>query len=100
KGDVTLELQDGTVRDLLDALTQSQGYFWEREGRLIAVRRNVVRFYQIDYPQMTRSAQGTSNVVLSGQSNNNANYGFNGTPSGTQTASSNLANSAYYNGAN
>lgn len=101
KGEVTLELQDGTVRDLLDALTQSQGYYWEREGRLIAVRRNVVRFYQIDYPQMTRSAQGTSNVVLTAQSNNYANGNpYNGTVTGTQTVLSNVANSAYNNGSN
>ena len=101
KGEVTLELQDGTVRDLLDALTQSQGYYWEREGRLIAVRRNVVRFYQIDYPQMTRSAQGTSNVVLTAQSNNYANGNpYNGTVTGTQTVLSNVANSGSNNGAN
>jgi MSHA type pilus biogenesis protein MshL len=101
KGEVTLELQDGTVRDLLDALTQSQGYYWEREGRLIAVRRNVVRFYQIDYPQMTRSAQGTSNVVLTAQSNNYANGNpYNGTVTGTQTVLSNVANSGSNNGSN
>ena len=67
KGDVTLELRQGTIRDALDALTQAQGLFWERHGRLIAVRRNVTRFYEIDYPQMTRSAQGGSSVNLSAQ---------------------------------
>jgi MSHA type pilus biogenesis protein MshL len=65
KGVVTLELRDGTLREALDALTQAQGLFWERHGRLIAVRRNVTRCYEIDYPQMTRSAQGGSSVTLS-----------------------------------
>ena len=67
KGEVTIEVRNATVRDLVDALARSQGCFWEREGRLVSVRRNVVRFYEIDYPQMTRSAQGSANVVLSAQ---------------------------------
>jgi MSHA type pilus biogenesis protein MshL len=68
KGVVTMELRNGTVRDLVDALTQSQGYYWEREGPLVMVRKNVTRYYEIDYPQLARSSQGGSNVVLSAQS--------------------------------
>jgi len=67
-GSVTLEVRGGTVRDLVAALAESQGCTWEREGRLIAVRKNEVRFYEIDYPQLTRSAQGAATVVLSAQS--------------------------------
>jgi MSHA type pilus biogenesis protein MshL len=67
KGDVTLEVRGGTVKDLIDAIAKSQGCYWEREGRLIAIRRNTQRFYEIDYPQMSRSAQGSSSVVLSAQ---------------------------------
>lgn len=67
KGEVSLEVRQGTVRDIIDALARSQGLYWRREGRLIAVRRNVTRFYEIDYPQMTRSAQGGSSVNLSAQ---------------------------------
>jgi type II secretory pathway component GspD/PulD (secretin) len=78
KGDVTLEMQCGTVRDLVEALAQSQGYYWEREGNLIAIRKSAVRFYEIDYPQMTRSAQGGASVVLSAQ----AVAGLNGGPAG------------------
>ena len=67
KGDVTLEVRGGTVKDLIEALAKSQGCYWERDGRLIAIRRNTQRFYEIDYPQMSRSAQGSSSVVLSAQ---------------------------------
>src|SRR5581483_1452003 len=67
KGDVTLEVRGGTVRDLIDALAKSQGCCWERQGRLVAIRKAIIRFYEIDYPQMTRSAQGSSSVVLSAQ---------------------------------
>ena len=74
KGDVTLEVRGGTVKDLLDAIAKSQGCYWERDGRLIAVRRNTQRFYEIDYPQMSRSAQGSSSVVLSAQTGPLAGY--------------------------
>jgi MSHA biogenesis protein MshL len=85
KGDVTMELRHGTVRDLVDALTQSQGCFWERAGHLVIVRRNVTRYYEIDYPQLARSSQGGSNVVLSAQS---------GTASSSSPAAATLGNSA------
>ena len=67
KGEAAVEVRGGTVRDVVDALARCQGFYWRREGRLIAVRKNILRFYEIDYPQMTRSAQGSSNVVLSAQ---------------------------------
>jgi MSHA type pilus biogenesis protein MshL len=66
-GEAAVEVRGGTVRDVVDALARSQGFYWRREGRLIAVRKDVLRFYEIDYPQMTRSAQGSSSVVLSAQ---------------------------------
>lgn len=68
RGDVSLEFRDGTLRELIEALARSQGCYWEQEGHLIAFRRQAVRFYEIDYPQMNRSAQGASNVALSAQS--------------------------------
>jgi type II secretory pathway component GspD/PulD (secretin) len=67
RGEVTLEVRGATVRELVEALARSQGCYWEREGRLVFIRRNVTRFYEIDYPQMTRSAQGAAAVVLSAQ---------------------------------
>ena len=86
KGEVTIEARGGTVRDLIDALARSQDCYWESEGRLIAVRRNAVRFYEIDYPQMTRSAQGSSNVVLSAQNPSVGATGAAGTAAGQAAA--------------
>ena len=95
KGDVALEVKNGTVRDVIDALTRAQGFYWQREGRLIAIHRNVVRFYEIDYPQMTRSAQGSSNVVLSAQASANASsFAPSSLPAG---AASNPAGNGYLN---
>jgi len=100
KGEVNLEMRRGTLRDAIDALAQSQGFYWERDGALIAVHRSVVRFYEIDYPQMTRSAQGSSNVVLSAQAATGANGPggtfLNSTAAGS-TNSANGGNSNYQN---
>jgi MSHA type pilus biogenesis protein MshL len=90
QGEVSsIEVRDGTLRDILDALAQSQGCFWERQGRIFTIKRNAVRFYQIDYPQMTRSAQGSSNVVLTAQTGTGG--GFSG---GTAAAQASLTSSA------
>ena len=64
KGEVALEVKGGQVRDLVDALAASQGCYWRREGRLIAIRRNCVRIFEIDYPQMTRSRPGDQQCRL------------------------------------
>ncbi|HEY3758045.1 MAG TPA: secretin N-terminal domain-containing protein [Opitutaceae bacterium] len=98
---VTLTVAGGRVRDLIDALARSQGAYWERDGRVVVLRRNVLRFYPIDYPQMTRSAQGSSTVVLTAQAGaastaganaaslNSAALAANGQP--TQTDQTNLS---------
>jgi len=95
KGEVSMEMRNGTVRDAIDALAKSQGFYWERDGRLIAVRRNVVRFYEIDYPQMTRSAQGSSNVVLSAQAASSVN-GVNGAVQNGSLSAANGSNGGNY----
>ncbi len=96
KGDVTLEVRGGTVGDLIDAIAKSQGCFWVRDGRLIAIRRNTQRFYEIDYPQMSRSAQGSSSVVLSAQTGPAANAGGL-LPAGTGAQSPSSAGNAVQN---
>ncbi len=67
RGDLSIEVNGGRVRDLVDTLAQLLGAEWEVNGRLISIHRTVLRFYEIDYPQMTRSASGTSTVVLAAQ---------------------------------
>jgi MSHA type pilus biogenesis protein MshL len=89
RGDLSVEVSGGRVRDLVDTLAQLLGAEWEVNGRLISIRRNVLRFYEIDYPQMTRSASGTSTVVLAAQ-----------TPTATTgNNAAGLANSALLNSA-
>lgn len=88
RAEITLDVRGGTVRDLMDALAQSAGAYWERDGRLVLIRRNALRLYPIDYPQMTRSAQGSSSVVLSAQSVTPSTYanGSIATPAAAQVS--------------
>ncbi|HEX3729993.1 MAG TPA: hypothetical protein VHV47_09320, partial [Opitutaceae bacterium] len=74
-GEVSLEFRDGSLRELIDALAKTAGCYWELQGRVIALGRNVTRFYELDYPQMSRSSQGGSNVILSAQSGAGAGPG-------------------------
>jgi len=74
-GFVSLEMKSVTLRDVLDAISESQGGSWEKEGNLIHLHHTQQCFYEIDYPQMTRSAQGSSSVVLSAQANPGINTG-------------------------
>jgi len=89
RGDLSLEVQGGRVRDLVDTLAQSVGAEWELNGRLIVVRRNVLRFYEIDYPQMNRSASGSSTVVLAAQAASTGQNGFSGTTNAATAATAN-----------
>lgn len=66
-GEITLELRDTTVRDIVEAVAQTCGCAWEQQGRVISFRKTVTRFYQIDHPQLTRTAQGSSTITLSSQ---------------------------------
>jgi MSHA biogenesis protein MshL len=86
RGDLSLEVTGGRVRDLIDTLVQSVGAEWELSGRLIVVRRNVLRFYQIDYPQMSRSASGSSSVVLAAQASGTGPTGAGGFANGSVSA--------------
>jgi type II secretory pathway component GspD/PulD (secretin) len=69
------DARDGSLRELIDALAKTAGCYWELQGRVIALGRNVTRFYELDYPQMSRSSQGGSNVILSAQSGAGAGPG-------------------------
>ncbi len=90
-GYVSLEMKSGTLRNLIEALTESQAGSWEQQGRLIYIHHTEQCFYEIDYPQMSRSAQGSSSVVLTAQtgSNNNASNLANTNPSNTGQNTSN-----------
>lgn len=71
-GEVTVEVNHGTLRSALTALTEPGGYYYEEtpDGVTVRLRRTVL--YTIDYPQLTRSGSGSASITLGG-----ANSGYN-----------------------
>lgn len=65
-GDVTVEVGGGTLRDALAALTLPHGYYFEEQGKAVAVRQRKTVLYAIDYPQLTRSGSGSASITLGG----------------------------------
>lgn len=70
-GEVTFESQNGTVRDVIDTITNTAGYFYEESDSLVTVKRMKTVLYLIEYPQIQRKSTGTSSVSIS----SGANYG-------------------------
>ena len=78
-GDVTVELEQTTVRAALEALTVPQGLYYEETPNYVVVKRFKTVLYTIDYPQLTRRGSGNSSVTLggsngAGQSNGSSNF--------------------------
>lgn len=66
---VALEINNGTLRDVVRGLTEPYGLFAEKTGFSYSIRHFKVVNYFIDYPQLTRSGQGSSSISLTGNSN-------------------------------
>jgi MSHA biogenesis protein MshL len=88
RGEVTVEIAQGTLRTALTALTEPGGYSFEETPEGLAVRYRRTVLYTIDYPQLTRSGSGSASITLGGT---NSGYGSNGQP---QTMAPTLGNSA------
>jgi MSHA biogenesis protein MshL len=76
-GEVTAEVNHGTLRSALTALTEPGGYYFEETPDGIAVRFRRTILYAIDYPQLTRSGSGSASITLGG-ANNGGGYNQNG----------------------
>jgi len=72
-GDVTVEVQAGSLRSALVALTGPAGYFFEEEGGAVVVRKRKTVLYAIDYPQLARSGSGSASITLGGTGGNSGN---------------------------
>ncbi len=65
-GNVTLEINAGTLRQALDAVTFPLGYFFEIRDEAVVVGLHQTVLYAIDYPQLTRSGSGSASITLGG----------------------------------
>lgn len=75
-GDVTAEVNHGTLRSALAALTEPGGYSFEETADGVAVHYRRTVLYAIDYPQLTRSGSGSASITLGGA--NSGGYNQNG----------------------
>lgn len=66
KGEVTLEIEAGTLHSALGAIVGPPGYHFEETPAGIAVRTRKTVLYAIDYPQLTRSGSGSASITLGG----------------------------------
>lgn len=82
-GEVTLDLEAGTLRAALGAIVGPPGYHFEETPAGIAVRLRQTVHYTIDYPQLTRSGSGSASFTLGGASSGAGLHGGT-TPPATQ----------------
>ncbi len=75
-GEVTFEAQNSTIREVLDTITSTAGYYYEEANGLVTVKKMKTVLYLIEYPQIQRKSSGTSSVsISSGSSYNSLNAG-------------------------
>lgn len=68
-GEITVEINAGTLGGALTALTTPGGYFFEEVHGAVVVRKRKTVLYTIDYPQLSRSGSGSASVTLGGAGN-------------------------------
>jgi MSHA type pilus biogenesis protein MshL len=70
KGTVSVEMNNTTVKGVLDAILRPSGYYYEVEEGWISVSRFKTVLYAFDYPQITRTGSSSSSISLGGQGSN------------------------------
>jgi MSHA biogenesis protein MshL len=98
KGDVQLEINDGTVRDILNALTEPNGYFYEESEHFVSVKKMRTVLYTIEYPKVTRSASASTAVSMSPGSGSSSSSNSNGQNTVSTNNSSNNQNGSTNSG--
>lgn len=74
-GEITVEIDQGSLRSALAAMTEPYGFYFEENADGIVVRKQKTVLYTIDYPQLTRSGSGSASITLGGQNNGYGGYG-------------------------
>ncbi|NLH72707.1 MAG: hypothetical protein GX456_06610 [Verrucomicrobia bacterium] len=63
-GDVTLDVRDLPLEEVMRALLEAHDYFWEEKNGLIRVRATQTRMFSVDYLRMNRTGKGQSAAML------------------------------------
>ncbi len=83
QGKTSLEVNSGTVRDIINTLTEPNGFFYEERARYLAIKKTKTVPYIVEYSKAQRTAQSSSTVNLSASSSNSNSNSGNGV---TQTS--------------
>ena len=65
EGEVTVDFRDLPLDYAMRAILEANGYYFVQDGRVLRVRNNETRIFQIDYIQATRAGQGSNAVQIS-----------------------------------
>ena len=64
EGVVTIDFQGLALEKAMAALLDTQGYYWEKDGELIVVRRLQTRIFTLDYIRLERSGEGRNKAQV------------------------------------
>ena len=64
EGVVTVDFQGLALEKAMSALLDTQGYYWEKDGELIVVRRLQTRIFTLDYIRLERSGEGRNKAQV------------------------------------
>ena len=70
-GEIDVDFNDLPFDEAMQALLESHGYYWFREGGLVQVRSWETRVFTIDYIRLVRSGSGSSQAQVSSGSSEN-----------------------------
>ena len=95
-GDVSLNLKDVTVRDVLDALRDVYGYEYRLRGQRITVRPNTIqtRLFQVSYLASKRGGTSSTRVSSSSMNGGSGGAASGATAGGTVASTSQVSESA------
>jgi MSHA biogenesis protein MshL len=98
-GMITVDFQDLPLNLAMGALLDASGYYFVEDGRLLRVRNQETRLFQLDYIRATRTSQGSNAVqISSGSAGSSGSGGSSGGSSGaSQGSEMTLTNSSTIN---
>ena len=77
QGELTIDFTSLPLESALDALLDAHGYGWQIDGRLIRIRRQITRSFDVDYLRLRRTSEAHSESGAFGVSGGGESAGSN-----------------------
>lgn len=104
QGAVTVDFHDLPLDLAMSALLEANGYYCVQVGKLLRVRNQETRLFQIDYIRVTRGSQGSNEVQISSAGTTSGSTSSGGSPgtsssggSGTEGSEMTVTNASSVN---